>query len=99
MPRRARPSIALLATHGAAASVLYGMYDLFNSAGRDWPPMIGLPPGELINKTKACEPESSSALRMEAMTFSALPSPSEPISPLIETMAVCGMLGLMAGEL
>ena len=46
MPRRDRPTIALLATHGAAASVLYGMYDLFHSAGRDWPPMIGLPPGE-----------------------------------------------------
>ena len=46
MPRRERPTIALLATHGAAASVLYGMYDLFHSAGRDWPPMIGLPPGE-----------------------------------------------------
>lgn len=42
------PAIALLATHGAAASVLYGMYDLFNSAGRDWPAMIGQPPGQSI---------------------------------------------------
>ena len=48
MPRRARPSIALLATHGAAASVLYGMYDLFNSAGRDWPAMVGQPPGASV---------------------------------------------------
>ena len=45
MPRRERPTIALLATTGAAAPVLYGMYDLFHSAGRAWPPLIGLPPG------------------------------------------------------
>jgi transcriptional regulator GlxA family with amidase domain len=48
MPRRDPPTIALLATHGAAASVLYGMYDLFNSAGRDWPAMIGEPPGASV---------------------------------------------------
>lgn len=48
MPRRDPPTIALLATHGAAASVLYGMYDLFNSAGRDWPAMIGQPPGASV---------------------------------------------------
>ncbi|WAC64719.1 helix-turn-helix domain-containing protein [Pseudoxanthomonas sp. SL93] len=48
MTRRDPPTIALLATHGAAASVLYGMYDLFNSAGRDWPAMIGQPPGTSV---------------------------------------------------
>ncbi len=48
MPRRERPTIALLATHGAAASVLYGMYDLLNAAGRDWPAMIGQAPGESV---------------------------------------------------
>lgn len=46
MPRREPPTIALLATHGAAASVLHGMYDLFLSAGRDWPAMIGQQPGQ-----------------------------------------------------
>jgi transcriptional regulator GlxA family with amidase domain len=51
MPRRDAPTIALLATHGSAASVLYGMYDLFNSAGRDWPAMIGQPPGESVFNT------------------------------------------------
>jgi len=63
------------------------------------PACTGLPPGELISKTSAREPPSSRAERMAAMTFSALASPSEAISPLIATMAVCGMLGLAVGVL
>ncbi len=31
-----KTSIALLAGPDATASALYGMYDLFGSAGRDW---------------------------------------------------------------
>ncbi len=40
------PTIAILAMPGTAASVIYGMYDLFRSAGRDWPVMVGGPLGE-----------------------------------------------------
>jgi len=63
------------------------------------PACTGLPPGELISSTSAREPLSSSAERMAAMMFSALASPSEAISPLIATMAVCGVLGLAVGAL
>ena len=37
--------------------------------------------------------------RMDDMTFSALASVSEPISPTMDTMAVCGMVGLLVGAL
>lgn len=36
-----QPTIALLAVPETSASVLYGMYDLFRSAGRDWNMAIG----------------------------------------------------------
>lgn len=36
-----KPVIALLAVPETSASVLYGMYDLFHSAGRDWYMAIG----------------------------------------------------------
>jgi xanthosine utilization system XapX-like protein len=36
---------------------------------------------------------------MDVMTFSALASVSDPISPTMDTMAVCGMLGLLVGKL
>lgn len=35
-PQAARPLVALLAVPEATASTVYGMYDLFASAGRDW---------------------------------------------------------------
>ena len=63
------------------------------------PACTGLPPGELISSTNAREPLSSSAARMAAMMLSALASPSEAISPLMVTMAVCGRLGLVVGAL
>lgn len=36
MPPPAKPVVAILAMPESSASVLYGMYDLFHSAGRDW---------------------------------------------------------------
>lgn len=38
-------SVALLAYPECSASVVYGMYDLFMSAGRDWDAYAGKPPG------------------------------------------------------
>jgi transcriptional regulator GlxA family with amidase domain len=38
-------SVALLAYPECSASVVYGMYDLFMSAGRDWDAYAGNPPG------------------------------------------------------
>jgi transcriptional regulator GlxA family with amidase domain len=35
-----RPTIAILATVETAASVVYGMYDLFRCVGRDWPLVV-----------------------------------------------------------
>ena len=52
-----------------------------------------------MSKTSALEPESSKAKRMEDMMFSALASAPEPISPTMDTMAVCGELGLMVVDL
>lgn len=37
---RAPVNVALLAVPEASASVIYGMYDLFRSAGRDWPLIV-----------------------------------------------------------
>ena len=49
MPRQDRlPTIAVLAMPNGAASVIYGMYDLFRSAGRDWPAMLGRPSGQSV---------------------------------------------------
>ena len=56
------------------------------------PACTGLPPGELMSSTSACEPSSSSALRMAATTNSALASAPAAISPLMSTTAVCGLL-------
>ena len=56
------------------------------------PACTGLPPGELISNTTACEPTSSKALRKAALISSALASEPLAISPLISTTAVCGAL-------
>lgn len=46
MPQQQRlPTVAILAMPNGVASVIYGMYDLFCSAGRDWPVMLGQPSG------------------------------------------------------
>lgn len=55
------------------------------------PACTGLPPGELMSSTTACEPESSKALRMAATTNSALASAPAAISPLMSTTAVWGV--------
>jgi len=39
------PVVAILVTPETAASVVYGMYDLFRCAGRDWPRVEGGSPG------------------------------------------------------
>src|SRR3990167_780361 len=62
------------------------------------PACTGLPPGELMSSTKACEPSSSSALRMAATTNSALASAPLAISPLMSTTAVWGVLLLALGD-
>ena len=42
------PVIAILVTPETAASVVYGMYDLFRAAGRDWPMVVGGSPGAAL---------------------------------------------------
>ena len=43
------PTIAILATPCSTASVIFGMYDLFRSAGRDWGMVVqGAPGAELL---------------------------------------------------
>jgi len=43
-----QPLIAILALPQASASVIYGMYDLFHSAGRDWSAIVDGSPGEPV---------------------------------------------------
>jgi len=43
--RPAQPAIAILAVEEATASVVYGMYDMFRSAGRDWRVCVEGEPG------------------------------------------------------
>ena len=43
-----KPTIALLAIPEVAASTLYGIYDVFASAGRDWPALIEGKAGESL---------------------------------------------------
>jgi transcriptional regulator GlxA family with amidase domain len=43
-----QPLIAILALPQASASVIYGMYDLFRSAGRDWSAIVDGSPGEPV---------------------------------------------------
>lgn len=47
-PNGPLPVVAILVTPQTAASVVYGMYDLFKSAGRDWPMVEGGPPGPAL---------------------------------------------------
>jgi len=47
-PRREPPRIAILALPDATASVVYGMYDLFRSAGRDWGLVVHGQPGPAV---------------------------------------------------
>jgi len=42
------PVVAILVTQETAASVIYGMYDLFKCAGRDWPMVEGGSPGPAL---------------------------------------------------
>lgn len=42
------PVVAILVTPQTAASVVYGMYDLFKCAGRDWPMVEGGAPGPAL---------------------------------------------------
>jgi len=42
------PVVAILVTKETAASVVYGMYDLFKCAGRDWPMVEGGSPGPAL---------------------------------------------------
>ena len=55
------------------------------------PACTGLPPGELINNTTACEPSSSKAERKEVTTALEPARPSASISPLISITAVCAV--------
>jgi transcriptional regulator GlxA family with amidase domain len=53
MDERVRPgSVAILAFPDASASVVYGMYDLFMSAGRDWGVIVDGRPGESLLDAK-----------------------------------------------
>ena len=45
MTARKKLKVALLATPETTASTVYGMYDLFCSAGRDWDFVVGGVPG------------------------------------------------------
>lgn len=49
MPAAAQPArVAILAFPETSASAVYGMYDLFLSAGRDWGVMMGGEPGQSL---------------------------------------------------
>lgn len=45
-----RPTIAILVVRETTAAVVYGLYDLFLSAGRDWAIVTGGPPAEPLLK-------------------------------------------------
>lgn len=47
-----RPTVALLAAPEATASTLYGIFDLFSSAGRDWDLLMGDGPGPGLFRTR-----------------------------------------------
>ncbi len=54
MPPAGRPpvEIAILAVPEATASVIYGMYDLFRSAGRDWGVIVDGTPGPSLMRPR-----------------------------------------------
>jgi transcriptional regulator GlxA family with amidase domain len=51
-------SVALLAYPECSASVVYGMYDLFMSAGRDWDAYVGNPPGPQLMQPRIVAAEA-----------------------------------------
>ena len=50
-PGEPKKTVAILAMAEAGASVIYGMYDLFRSAGRDWQLIVDGKPGEGVLHT------------------------------------------------
>ena len=42
------PKVAIVATPLSSASVVYGMYELFKGAGRDWPLLLNGQPGQAV---------------------------------------------------
>ena len=51
-------AVALLAYPECSASVVFGMYDLFMSAGRDWDAYAGNPPGPQLMQPRIVAAES-----------------------------------------
>ena len=47
-PDPQQKTVAILAMPQAGASVIYGMYDLFRSAGRDWQLIVEGTPGARV---------------------------------------------------
>ena len=64
-------SVALLAYPECSASVVYGMYDLFMSAGRDWDVYAGNPPGPQLMQPRivAAEPGGFAAATAASSIF------------------------------
>ncbi len=48
--------VAILALPETSASVIYGMYDMFMSAGRDWGLIVGGAPGPALIRPQVASP-------------------------------------------
>ena len=88
-------SAALLAYPECSASVVYGMYDLFMSAGRDWDAYAGNPPGPqaLRPQIVAAEPRPFAV----ANEVRIVPDAGLPTSPVPDIVCVPD-LTVMPGE-
>ncbi len=88
-------SVALLAYPECSASVVYGMYDLFMSAGRDWDAYAGNPPGPQLMHPRIVAAEARSLA--VANDIRVVPEAALNTSPVPDLVCVPD-LNVMPGE-
>jgi len=102
--RPAQPEIAILVVEEATASVVYGMYDMFRSAGRDWRVCVEGEPGpELLQPVVvAAQPgpfrAGNDVLVAPDRTLAACPAPDIVCIPEVQLAPGAGLAGRYPAE-
>jgi len=102
--RPAQPEIAILVVEEATASVVYGMYDMFRSAGRDWRVCVEGEPGpELLQPVVvAAQPgpfrAGNDVLVAPDRTLAACPAPDIVCIPEVQLAPGASLAGRYPAE-
>ena len=80
MPSGRPAAVAIVAFPDTTASVVYGMYDLFASAGRDWGFMVSGEPGPELMRPVVANLTNEDLVNIAAYVASLMPT-TAPGSP------------------